>query len=95
MISISTPLTGNSFLKILTRNGKVTDYEIRLMRKDGMGVLISTSSHLYYDPAGNILGVEGTFRDITERKQRDHILRTQLDLQTGWGGGFPVDSILP
>jgi PAS domain S-box-containing protein len=57
------------------RNGKVTDYEVMLRRKDGTPALVSTSSHLYYDPAGNILGVEGTFRDITERKDAEEALQ--------------------
>ena len=52
----------------------MTDYEVWLRRKDGASVLVSTSSHLYYNSAGDILGVEGTFRDITELKRTEKAL---------------------
>jgi len=77
---LSHPDDRKQFLEEVYRNGKVTDYEVHLRRKDGSAVLVATSSHLYHDPAGNILGVEGTFRDITEKKRQEQILRTQLDL---------------
>jgi PAS domain S-box-containing protein len=68
------------FLEAIAREGKVTDYEVLLKRKDGTPVLVSTSSHVNVDATGRVLGVEGTFRDITERKRQEHILRTQRDL---------------
>jgi PAS domain S-box-containing protein len=74
------PADRERFIGEVKRNGKVTDYEVKLKKKDGTTVLIATSSHLYYDTAGKVLGIEGTFRDITERKKQEHILRTQRDL---------------
>jgi PAS domain S-box-containing protein len=68
------PADRKIFLEEVYRNGKVTGYEVLLKKKDGTAVLVATSSHLYYDPAGNILGIEGTFRDITERKQIENAL---------------------
>jgi PAS domain S-box-containing protein len=68
------------FLEIINRDGKVTDYEVWLKKKDGTPVLVSTSSHLYHDSAGHVLGVEGTFRDVTVRKLHETILKTQLAL---------------
>jgi len=68
------------FLEELCRDGKVTNYEIWLKKRDGTPVIVETSSHHYYDDAGEILGVEGTFRDITERKRQESILGIQLDL---------------
>ena len=62
------PEDRKKFLDEVYRHGKVTGYEVRLRKKDGTPVLVATSSHLYYDNAGNILGVEGTFRDITGQK---------------------------
>ena len=62
-------------LEELGRKGKVTGYEVTLKRKDGTPVLIEASSHLCYDPAGKITGVEGTFHDITERKKSEEELR--------------------
>jgi len=59
----------NPFLEKVYQNGYVTDYEITLKKKDGTSVTVATSSYLYFDAAGNVLGVEGTFRDISERKR--------------------------
>lgn len=62
-------------LEEIYRNGKITDYEVWVKKKDGTPVLIEASSHLYYDPPGTIAGVEGTFRDITQRKRAEEELR--------------------
>jgi PAS domain S-box-containing protein len=58
----------------LASRGAVINYEVTLKRRDGTPVSVSTSSHLYYDHAGNVLGVEGIFRDITERKRAEDAL---------------------
>ncbi|GAH57538.1 unnamed protein product, partial [marine sediment metagenome] len=57
------------------RKGIVKDYEVTLKRRDGTPVTVSTSSHYYYDEKGNIIGVEGIFVDITERKKVEENLR--------------------
>ncbi len=60
----------SKFLKKLEENGgRIDGYEVLLRRKDGSEVWISTSSQLYYDEKGNIEGVEGIVRDVTERKR--------------------------
>jgi PAS domain S-box-containing protein len=46
-----------------------------LKKKDGTPLLVETSSHLYYDSNGNVAGVEGILRDITERKLAEDELR--------------------
>jgi len=53
------------------RKGSVKDYEATLKKRDGTPVIVSTSSHYYYDEKGNIAGVEGIFVDITERKEAE------------------------
>jgi len=57
------------------RKGGVKDYEVTLKKRDGTPVTVSTSSHYYYDEKGNIIGVEGIFVDITERKKVEENLR--------------------
>ncbi|MBI4807295.1 MAG: PAS domain S-box protein [Desulfovibrio sp.] len=64
-----------AFLELLQLDGKVSDYEVELKRKDGSTVVVSTSSALYRDPGGKVLGVEGIFRDISERKRAEEALR--------------------
>lgn len=67
-------------LEVLYRDGKVTNYEVWLKERDGTPVIVETSSHLYYDDEGRVLGIEGTFRDITEWKRQESIFAAQLDL---------------
>jgi PAS domain S-box-containing protein len=85
------PQERNRLIEELSRNGKVTGFEVLLKKKDGSTVLIEASSHLSYNQEGNVIGVEGTFRDITERKKAEKELaesREYLDhiysaVQTG------------
>ncbi len=76
------PSDRKQLLDEIYRNGKVSGYEVLLKKKDGTPVLVEASSHLYYDPAGNIIGIEGTFRDITDRKQAELELRAAYDQLT-------------
>lgn len=54
--------------KIL-ENGEASDFEILLKGLDNQSVWSSVNSHFIYDESGAIAGVEGTIRDISERKQ--------------------------
>jgi len=70
------PEERGSLLKALNEHGKVTHYEVTLKRKDnGNPVVISTNSQYYLDKNGNIIGVEGVFTDISERKQTEEALK--------------------
>jgi PAS domain S-box-containing protein len=68
------PEDRKSFLEELKKGkGSVKDYEVTLKKRDGTPVIVSTSSHYYYDKEGDIAGVEGIFVDITERKQNEKL----------------------
>jgi PAS domain S-box-containing protein len=69
------PADRKLFMDELYRNGQVTNYDVELKKKDGSSIIVATSSHLYYDTSGKVLGVEGTFRDITERKKAEIALQ--------------------
>jgi PAS domain S-box-containing protein len=56
------------FLSLLRRDGKVTNFTTRLKRKDGSIWWASTNAHFFRNPDGEIGGVEGIVRDITELK---------------------------
>ncbi len=68
------PVERRSFLDDLYQHGSVSDYEVTLKKKDGTPLSVATSSYLYFDETGEVLGVEGTWRDITERKQIEDAL---------------------
>ena len=64
-------------LRALRKDGVVRDYELTLKKKDGSPLSVSVTSSFRKDDHGNILGVEGVIRDITERKRAEEE-RTQL-----------------
>jgi len=66
------PEDRKKYLKELEKNkGNLKDFEITLKKKDGSPLVISDTSHYYYDKEGNIAGVEGIFVGITERVQAE------------------------
>ena len=52
----------------IRRHGSVHDFPGRMRRKDGVIIDISISTQALRDERGNYAGVEGIWRDITERK---------------------------
>ncbi len=69
------PEERQTMLAILRDKGAVSDYEVLLRRRDGSTVQVSTSSRMYCDEQGMVQGVEGLFRDITERKRAEREAR--------------------
>jgi PAS domain S-box-containing protein len=58
--------------------GQVIGYEAPLRHKDGHEVWVSTNAHYFYDDDGKVFGVEGTARDISDRKRVEReILRAK------------------
>ena len=63
------PKKREEFLQELHHNnGEVNNFEADLVCKNGQLVTLSTSSHYWRDRDGNVLGVEGNARDITQLK---------------------------
>jgi len=70
------PEERKKYLKELEKNkGNLKDFELTLKKKDSTLLVISDTSHFYYDEDRNIAGVEGVFMDITERKKVEENLR--------------------
>ena len=61
--------------KALREQGKVQDFEGRMVRRDGVIIDISISSYALRSPAGELLGVEGIYRDVSDRKRLERELR--------------------
>ncbi len=69
-----TPSDRERFHAVIQAQGEVTDYELRLHTKDQRPVIVSANAHLRYDAAHTPIGIEGTLRDITERKLEQEAL---------------------
>jgi len=84
------------FLETLDRNGgSVQNYQTRMYHKNGREIWVSTSAHYHYDDEGNIDGVEGVTRDITELKNAEALLfqekeRAHITLQSIGDGVITV-----
>lgn len=67
----------------LRKEGSVWDYEVMLKKKDGTPVPVSMNSHLIYSPDGVELGVEGIFRDVSERTASREFIHQHLEKIVG------------
>ena len=54
--------------------GEVIDFEVRLKKKMDTLAFASVNAHIAFDDSGNIEGVEGYMRDISERKKTEEEL---------------------
>ena len=63
------PEDRQKLLQIVREEGRATDYEGVLKRKDGSTFVASLSTHFYRDEDGTVLGTEGIVRDVSERKR--------------------------
>ncbi len=58
----------------LKKHGSVADFEVSLWHRNGSTVTVSTSSSLWRNRRGEVVGVEGVVRDITARKKAQQAL---------------------
>jgi len=61
----------------LTTAGEAYDLELRLITNDDEVRWVRTRGVPWYDDDGELVGVRGAFRDVTERTQREHELERQ------------------
>ncbi|MCB1647447.1 MAG: PAS domain S-box protein [Pseudomonadales bacterium] len=55
-------------------NGRVTHYQAALQHRNGRVVIVETNAHFRYGPNGEITGVEGIARNVTERLEGEQLL---------------------
>ena len=70
------------------------DVEYRLARPDGSVVWVHGKGDVVRDEAGNVVGMAGICMDVTERKQRDLLLRGQKEAKELIIRGAPLDDVL-
>jgi PAS domain S-box-containing protein len=64
----------NLLLTSIGEKGKVWDFEIKAKTKSGAVKYLSLNTHKLFDSFGDQIGIEGSARDITERKQAENDL---------------------
>jgi len=69
------PKDREEMVRIIREEGKVEGYDVELYRKDGARFWISLNIHAVKDAEGNIMYLEGTHADITERKHMEQEIK--------------------
>jgi PAS domain S-box-containing protein/putative nucleotidyltransferase with HDIG domain len=67
------------FRRLIEERGIVEGYEAQQYRKDGSTIWVSINARSVYDEHGAILYYEGTFEDITKRKQAEESLQRTME----------------
>ena len=65
----------DAFKAAIMAHGEVSDFPGQMVRKDGTVIDISISSHALFDHNGAFAGVEGLYRDVTQRKNLERELQ--------------------
>jgi diguanylate cyclase (GGDEF)-like protein/PAS domain S-box-containing protein len=75
----------DAFKVAILEHGEVSDFPGQMVRRDGQVIDISISSHALYDQHGQFAGVEGIYRDVTQRKNLERELHrlASTDMLTG------------
>lgn len=91
------PQDREKFLNEVINKGQVTDYELSLKTKSGKLIHTSVNAHILYNTSGKQVGIEGSLRDISERKKFEETLkeseeRYRILIETMHDGVVQVDN---
>jgi PAS domain S-box-containing protein len=75
----SDPEDRNELLKAIEEDGEVSDYEVTLVNKDKDLLNISVNAHYLFNSQNQPIGIEGSLRDISDRKKVELALRKSLE----------------
>ena len=70
-------------IKLVLREGKVTNYELTVQAKDGRQTVVSYNASIFHDSQGRLQGVFAAARDITEQKKLESALRDSQSYNRG------------
>lgn len=82
--------TSAEYQEILKKDGQVSGFEAKLIRKDGTNWWASINARIFKDRDENVIGVEGFVRDITKRKQAEEALHISLEKYRILFESFPL-----
>lgn len=68
------PNRRSEFIRLMQEQGRVSNFESLIYRRDGTPIWISENAHCVYNSRGDLLYYEGTVEDITTRKQSEEQL---------------------
>jgi PAS domain S-box-containing protein len=71
----SDPDDRNSFLKEFEKKGEIVDFVLKLKTKKEDLIYSSINAQLLLDSNNKPIGIEGTLRDVTERKKSEEAIR--------------------
>jgi PAS domain S-box-containing protein len=77
------PRRAEDGVKLVLREGKVTNYELSARAKDGRVTLVSYNASTFRDSNGRLQGVFAAARDITEQKKLEQQLRESESYNRG------------
>ncbi len=69
-------------LKQLSKKGEVSYYEVQLKNDLEENFYVSINAHLRHNKKGEIIGVEGSLRDISEQKRIEKEIEYRLELES-------------
>ncbi|HSA87581.1 MAG TPA: PAS domain S-box protein, partial [Nitrospira sp.] len=69
----------DEFIRLMQEQERVTGFEALVYRKDGSWVWVSEGVRPLRDPAGTLVGYEGTVEEVTQRKLGEARLRATLE----------------
>src|SRR5713226_4606351 len=77
------PRRAEEGVKLVLREGKVTNYELTARAKNGKETVVSYNATTFNDQTGKLQGVFAAARDITEQKKLEQQLREQQNYLRG------------
>src|SRR5256712_1824762 len=77
------PARAEEGVKLVLREGKVTNYELTARSKTGHEKVVSYNATTFFDRGGKLQGVFAAARDITEQKKLEQRLREQQNYLRG------------
>ncbi|MDM8523191.1 ATP-binding protein [Desulfococcaceae bacterium HSG8] len=69
------PEQRKEFIAILEQDGQVSGFEVQMCRKDSTVLWASVSGRAIRDSNGKLLYIQGSFKDISERKHAEEVFR--------------------
>lgn len=67
-----------AFLKQLHEKGYVSDYQIKMVRRDGSHIVIVAHSNILKNKKGKVVGVEGILKELPDRQKASAESEAQL-----------------